>query len=283
MAIITISRGCFSHGKDIAEKVAETLSYNCVSKEVIIEASEFFQVSEKKLFHSLHDAPGLMEKFTHGQDEYLAYISAALMENVKEDNVVYHGYGGHLLLPDVSHVMKVRIISDLKTRVAYTMEKEHISYTRAEEMIRKEDAQRRAWTSTVFGKDMMDPGLYDIVLNIGNIGMDEAVQTICELAGSKSFTRTETSQKIIDEFAIKKYAEAVLYKICQGQIEVHKDQVDVFIPPSRIKKTSHISPGLLQSIWESEKDTLNRRISKRIKRIPGVKKVTCHFKAPQIH
>ena len=27
MAIITISRGCFSHGKEIAEKVADRLGY----------------------------------------------------------------------------------------------------------------------------------------------------------------------------------------------------------------------------------------------------------------
>jgi hypothetical protein len=35
MAIITISRGCFSHGQEIAEKVARRLEYECLSREVL--------------------------------------------------------------------------------------------------------------------------------------------------------------------------------------------------------------------------------------------------------
>ncbi|MBU1162009.1 MAG: cytidylate kinase-like family protein, partial [Proteobacteria bacterium] len=53
MAIITISRGCFSHGQEIAEKVAGMLGYECISREVLIEAAKLFNVSEKKLIKSL--------------------------------------------------------------------------------------------------------------------------------------------------------------------------------------------------------------------------------------
>ncbi|MBW1732092.1 MAG: cytidylate kinase family protein, partial [Deltaproteobacteria bacterium] len=66
MAIITISRGSFSHGKEIAEKVAAKLGYECISREVLIEASEFFNVAEMKLTKSIHDAPSILERMTHG-------------------------------------------------------------------------------------------------------------------------------------------------------------------------------------------------------------------------
>ena len=46
MQIITISRGSFSHGKEIAEKVAETLGYECVSREILLEAPQYFNVSD---------------------------------------------------------------------------------------------------------------------------------------------------------------------------------------------------------------------------------------------
>jgi hypothetical protein len=39
MAIITISRGSYSKGKEVAEKVAEHLGYECLSREVILDAS----------------------------------------------------------------------------------------------------------------------------------------------------------------------------------------------------------------------------------------------------
>ena len=81
MAIITISRGCSSHGQEIAEKVAANLGYECVSREILIEASHFFHVPEMKLLQSLHNAPSVLERITHGKEMYLAYVQAALLEH----------------------------------------------------------------------------------------------------------------------------------------------------------------------------------------------------------
>ena len=72
MAIITISRGCYSHGKEIAEKVALKLGYECVSREILIEASHFFHVPGMNLLKSLHDSPSVLERITHGQEMYLS-------------------------------------------------------------------------------------------------------------------------------------------------------------------------------------------------------------------
>lgn len=38
MGIVTISRGSFSHGKEIAEKVAIELGYEAISREILLEA-----------------------------------------------------------------------------------------------------------------------------------------------------------------------------------------------------------------------------------------------------
>jgi hypothetical protein len=40
MPIITISRGCYSRGKEVAEKVAKELGYQCLSREILLEASD---------------------------------------------------------------------------------------------------------------------------------------------------------------------------------------------------------------------------------------------------
>ena len=40
MSIITISRGTFSGGRDLAECLAQKLGYPCISREVIVEAAE---------------------------------------------------------------------------------------------------------------------------------------------------------------------------------------------------------------------------------------------------
>ncbi|NIM21548.1 MAG: cytidylate kinase-like family protein, partial [Candidatus Latescibacteria bacterium] len=57
MSIVTISRGSYSRGKEVAEKVAEKLGYECISRDVIIEACDEFNVPEVKLVRAIHDAP----------------------------------------------------------------------------------------------------------------------------------------------------------------------------------------------------------------------------------
>ncbi len=57
MAIITISRGSYSFGKMIAERVADILSYRCMSREVLVETASKNHIKEKELFKALHDSP----------------------------------------------------------------------------------------------------------------------------------------------------------------------------------------------------------------------------------
>ena len=49
MSIITISRGSYSRGVEIAEKIAKRLGYECISREVLLEASKEFNIPEEKV------------------------------------------------------------------------------------------------------------------------------------------------------------------------------------------------------------------------------------------
>ena len=120
MAIITISRGSYSRGKEVAEAVAARLGYECISRDVLLDASKRFNIPEVKLIRAIHDAPTLLQRMGHDRSAYMAYIRSALTWRVREDNVVYHGLAGHILLQGVSHVLKVRIIADIENgRIGY--------------------------------------------------------------------------------------------------------------------------------------------------------------------
>ncbi|MGB2929768.1 MAG: cytidylate kinase-like family protein, partial [Desulfobacterales bacterium] len=114
MSIITISRGSYSRGKEAAEKVAQELGYQCISREILLEASEQFHIPEIKLVRAIHDAPSVFDRFTYGKEKYIAYLHSALLKNVQKDNVVYHGLAGHFFLQEIPHVLKVRVIADLE-------------------------------------------------------------------------------------------------------------------------------------------------------------------------
>ena len=95
MAIITISRGSYSKGKEIAEKVAQELGYKCIARRVLLEASEEFNVPEVILRRAIHDAPSFFKYVSHSKERYIAFIQAEILKHLRKDNIVYHGLAGH--------------------------------------------------------------------------------------------------------------------------------------------------------------------------------------------
>lgn len=202
MAIITITRGSYSRGKEVAEKLAQELGYECISREILLEASEEFNIPEIKLVRAIHDAPSILERFTQGKERYVAYIRAALLKHVQKDNMVYHGIGGNFLLKGIPHVLKVRIVADLEDRVAEEMRREGISATEARELIKKDDEERRKWGLYLYGADPWDPMLYDLVINLHTLTVEEAVSLIRHAVQLPGFQTTPQSQALIDNLAL---------------------------------------------------------------------------------
>src|SRR5208337_821533 len=153
MSIVTISRGSYSHGKEVAQKLAQRLGYECLSREVILRASEHFNVPEIKLARAIHDAPSIFDRLTYGTERYIAYIREALLHHLVKDNVVYHGLAGHFFVQGVSHVLKVRILADIEDRVAEEMKRQGISAEEARAFIQKDDEERYRWSYHLYGID----------------------------------------------------------------------------------------------------------------------------------
>ena len=210
MAIITISRGSYSKGKEVAEKVAEKLGYDCISRDVLLEASERFHIPEIKLVRAVHDAPSILRRFSHDNQSYIAYIQSALTARVRKDKVVYHGLAGHLLLKGVPHVLKVRIIADLPDRVANEMAREGISEEEARTLILKDDEERRRWTQSLYGVDPWNSHLYDLVLRVHKLTVADAVDFICQAATRDAFKTTPPSQQKMDDLALACQIKAAL-------------------------------------------------------------------------
>ena len=258
MAIITITRGSYSRGKEIAEKVAEKLGYECIGRETLIAASEQFNIPEIKLIRAIHDAPSILDRFGYGKEKYIAYIKAALLRHVKEDNVIYHGLAGHFLLEGISHVLKVRINSDMEDRIVLEMERENISRGEAQRILESDDEQRRKWSRHLYGIDTTNPSLYDLVLHIKTLNADDAVDVICYTVGLAHFQTTAESQKALEDRLLAAEVKAVLVDI--------KPDVDVLATDGvvLVHTKAHIS----------QEEHLVHRIREIGKSVPGVKEIS---------
>lgn len=280
MAVITISRGSFSHGQEIAEKVAEMLGYECVSREILVEAAQLFNVSEKKLIRSIDDAPNIIERIVHGKERYLEYIRAALLEFARKGNVVYHGHAGHFLLTEIPQVLKIRIIADKDDRIKLLQKRENVTKEAAAEVIENEDKNRTDWTRYLYKMDIHDAKLYDIVINIGNLTIEDACEIICVAARSNSYRTTDESKQVVEDLAISSRLRAALLPLCDAEVFVKNGDVHVKVAAQKRTKTGYASPALQQHIGEAYQNDLTRQINEITLNIPGVNKVFCQVAMP---
>lgn len=223
MSIITISRGSYSKGKEVAERVAQRLGYECISREVLVEASDHFNIPEIKLVRALHDAPSILERFTYGKEKYLAYIESAFLDRVQNDNVVYHGLAGHFFLRNVGHVLKVRILAHIEDRVRLEMERENISREQALYILRKDDDERRQWSMKLFGADSWDPRLYDLVIHIKRIALEDAVDIVCRTAQLEQFRTSLESRNTLNDLVMAARVKAELVETCPSAMVTSVD------------------------------------------------------------
>lgn len=195
MAIVMVSRGWFTGGQALAECLARKLGYAIVSREdLIADASASFGVPVEKFVEAMDKAPSFWERLTGERTDYLRYMQAALVEHARQDNLVFHGYTGHLLLPNISHVVRVRAIADMETRIQIAMERHGIDRKDALARIKKVDKDRADWTRFLYGVDWQDPSLYDVVLNLGRMGVDDACEALARLTEMESFKPTPASR-----------------------------------------------------------------------------------------
>lgn len=210
MSIITISRGTASGGQALAERVAATLSWTCLSNEVIVEAARRYGVPEPELVKGFEKAPTFWERLTASRRAHLTFVQAAMCEFAQRGNVVYHGHAGHELLPGISHVLKVRLVAPLEYRIQVVMERDKLDRKGAIRYINQVDEERTSRMRYLFGVDWRAPQLYDLVLNLHKLTLDTACDLVIQAVQWAEFQPTEASRQALNHLALSSRIEAAL-------------------------------------------------------------------------
>ncbi len=208
MSVIVISKGSYNHGGEVAEKVAQKLGYDSISRDILISTSKKFNISELRLIRAYECPPTILEKYTFGREKYIKYIKAAILNELAKDNMIYHGFAGHFFVSGISHVLKVRINADMGERITYLMKRDNLSKAKAAKLVKKVDEDRTKWSMDLYGIDTWDSRLYDLVINIGKVTLDHAVDLVCQTVKLNNFQPTTESQKKIQKLARGALSEA---------------------------------------------------------------------------
>jgi cytidylate kinase len=191
-----------SGGQALAARISAATGARCIGRELVIDAATRLGVPAEVLKGKMERSPGLWDRMTHERRMYVTALQAALAEHVVTGNVVYHGFVGHLLLRHVPAVLRVRVISPVAARVRAVMDKHGWPKPAAERYIAQVDEDRARWVRFIYGEDISDPRLYDLVVNLDAFGVESGCACVTELASRPEFAITPTVSQGLCDFAL---------------------------------------------------------------------------------
>jgi len=205
MAIITISRGTFAGGKRLAELLAQRLAYRVFSREELYDkVRESYGFTGEQAAEIMENAPSHLEFATDRSGrraiglrrrQLFFALQSSLCQLLGEEAAIYHGQAGHLLLPGVDHLLRVRLVAPRAMRIDMAMEREKIGRSQACNKIDRVDSERGRWTRAFFGTDWSDTSLHDVVLNLEKIRLDDCAEVISHMTKMPPFTPTSESRQ----------------------------------------------------------------------------------------
>jgi hypothetical protein len=195
MSIIIISSDAVESEKDIAEKVAAATEYQLLDRSILPSVAKRYEVDADRLKEALDNRPSWLQKMPSKLWRFLlAAIEAEVCDRLLEDRMVCRGLGAHLYVRDVSHVLKVRILSP----------KENSNERYSE--------HRKKWSQEAYGFDETNPSYFDLVINLDKISTEEAVQTITGAVAYRKFLPMTYSIKCLSDQVLAAKVSLVLLK-----------------------------------------------------------------------
>ena len=189
MSIITISHEAFGDGRAVAERVAAILGYPCMSREVLVKASQRYGIAEDEALRSTGrkaaSAGGSNGSRAAG---FIAIVlQAALCELAQDGNIVYHGRAGQEFFPGIRHVFNVFVDTPRESRIRQVWCARGSLVRTQKNTSKNLDRIRARRIRELFKIDWRDPTRYDLVLNTAKITVETAAQLIAEVSQREEY------------------------------------------------------------------------------------------------
>ncbi|MGE5254338.1 MAG: AAA family ATPase [Planctomycetaceae bacterium] len=200
MPLVIISCSSRSLRKELAESLSRKLGHPCLSREELTDQATDEGIPMGKLEMSVMKGSYPTDRLARLKERYLAFIIKSICERARSGNLVYHGRGAHLLLPNVSHIFRVRLVPHMEHWIQNKMLRFHMDRNRAEQYVRQVSDDTTRWVRFVHERDVDDPKLYDLILNLENMSLSSATMAICSMAELPDFRPTPVSLRTMEDY-----------------------------------------------------------------------------------
>ena len=178
MPTLLVSRGSMSGSQIIAQCLSHSSGFRCVTREDLVPLVNRYGELATRVTASISEATRNYEKFSELRRPFKILMRLALLEYARQENLAYFGYSGHLLVDGIAHFIRVRLIAPLELRIKTTMERMGCTEDEAGDYIKRSDEERAHWARFMYGKNISDPRLYDLCINLDRMSFSTACSTM---------------------------------------------------------------------------------------------------------
>lgn len=260
MQIISISLGSQELGTKFAEDLASKLGYECVGRQYLLEAATQQGIPIGKLETAIVKPPVYTERLALELEHYKALATSILCEKALDHDLVYHGRTGHLLLPGVDNILRIRVVDSLEHRIGMVMERLNLSRDKAKRYIEAVEEDRRKWVRSSYGVEWDIFTLYDLVVNLSQVHAPNAAAAVCSMAQLPEFRSTPASRNALSDLLLASKARLALFKD---------------------ERTRHLNPkimaskGVVHVTYGYQHANLASAMTEVIRSLPEAKEVIC--------
>jgi hypothetical protein len=186
---VAISRETGLDAGEIAETVGSKIGWKVFDRELLDYMVEHYHWSRVALDHVdertaswFHETFGKwLDKQLVTQAEFVHRLGKIVLLAAQHESMVFVGRGVHFILPRELG-FAVRVIAPNKQRMRRIMERLQCSRRDAARFIDETDKGRAEFVHRYFHRDVTDPHLYDLVVNLEHMSRQSAIELIVSQA-----------------------------------------------------------------------------------------------------
>lgn len=196
----------------VGRHVAAELGFRLVSMQDLVKTTAAeFQMPEAELSAVFKKKSGLKGVFAKKPSKGLACIEQQLCRLIAEDRLVFVGHVGLTLCQMISHVLKVLVL-------------DHPSGGSG-----PADPAVKEWFQTAYQKDLEDPNLYDLTVNLAHMDVAEAGNIIINTLKHHKFNPMTYSLQCMDNLELSGRVKTLLVEEYPDvAVKAHDGAVYVF-------------------------------------------------------
>jgi cytidylate kinase len=187
---VAISREAGAGGGEIAAELGRRIGWQVFDKNLLDCVAGRFNIARDMLelvdetrSNWVYDVLGTwMDRELVPHDKYVNCLSRVIVSLARAGQVIFVGRGAQFLLPR-PELLAVRIVASSQYRIRALGDRLGIDPSEARRLINELDRGRSEFAAKFFRRNIADPHLYDLVINVERSGLHGAVDEIAAALG----------------------------------------------------------------------------------------------------